>query len=162
MAIGAFAVRHNVSGSGNLGIGYGALVNNTTGYRNTGIGDNCLVNLNITADDPSVGFNTAIGAYAGGGITTGVNNTIIGANVAGLAAALSNNIILAIGDGTIKAQYASSNWTLAGCSLTTGAPAGGTGGKWKLGIYVATPTVPTGYIQVDVGGTLYEIPAKVH
>jgi hypothetical protein len=47
-------------------------------------------------------------------------------------------------------------------SLTTGAPAGGTAGAWKVGVYVATPTIPTGYIQVDIGGTLYEIPAKVH
>ena len=47
-------------------------------------------------------------------------------------------------------------------SLTTGAPTGGTAAAWKLGIYVATPTIPTGYIQVDIGGTLYEIPAKVH
>lgn len=46
--------------------------------------------------------------------------------------------------------------------ITTGAPAGGTAAAWKLGIWVNTPTVPTGYIQVDIGGTLYEIPAKVH
>jgi hypothetical protein len=47
-------------------------------------------------------------------------------------------------------------------SITTGAPAGGTAGAWKMGIWVNTPTIPTGYIQVDVAGTLYEIPAKVH
>jgi hypothetical protein len=47
-------------------------------------------------------------------------------------------------------------------ALTTGAPTGGTAGAWKLGIWVNTPTVPTGYIQLDVGGTLYEIAAKVH
>ena len=58
-------------------------------------------------------------------------------------------------------NYFGGNITTAG-SLTTGAPAGGTAGAWKMGIWVNTPTVATGYIQVDVGGTLYEIPAKVH
>jgi len=72
-----------------------------------------LYDLNITADDGS-GANTAVGYNTGRGIVTGVNNTILGANVQGLAATLSNNIILANGAGTIKAQHDGTNWTLTG------------------------------------------------
>ena len=47
-------------------------------------------------------------------------------------------------------------------SIKTSAPAGGTAAAATFGIYVGTPTVSTGYIQIDLGGTLYEVPAKVH
>ncbi len=52
-----------------------------------------------TATPNNINNNTAIGYDSGGGIITGVSNTIIGANVVGLAANLSNNIIIADGDG---------------------------------------------------------------
>ena len=46
-----------------------------------------------------------------------------------------------------------------GGSLTTGAPAGGTAGAWKLGIRVAAASVldTTQYLQVDIGGTAYKL-----
>lgn len=43
--------------------------------------------------------------------------------------------------------------------LTTGTPAGGTAGAWKLGIRVAATVVldTTQYVQLDIGGTLYKL-----
>jgi hypothetical protein len=65
------------------------------------------------------------------------------------------------GSRVVCQMFTNGNMTI-GAALTTGAPAGGTAAAWKFGIYVATPTVPVGYLQVDVAGTLYEVPAKVH
>jgi hypothetical protein len=44
-------------------------------------------------------------------------------------------------------------------ALTSGAPAGGTAGAWKLGVKVdATTALDTAkYLQVDIGGTLYKV-----
>jgi hypothetical protein len=94
-------------------MGMYALFSNTTGAHNSAMGMYALYDLDIVADD-GTGANTAVGANTGRGIVTGVNNTILGANVTGLAAALSNNIILAIGTGAIKAQYDGTNWLLTG------------------------------------------------
>jgi hypothetical protein len=52
--------------------------------------------------------NTLLGYNTGRGITTGDKNTIVGANVTGLAADLSNNIILADGDGNQRIRVNSS------------------------------------------------------
>lgn len=48
----------------------------------------------ITGDN-----NTAIGANTAGGLVSGSANTILGANVTVANSALSNNIIIADGDG---------------------------------------------------------------
>ena len=44
-------------------------------------------------------------------------------------------------------------------ALTTGAPAGGTAGAWKFGVYVTGAAVldAAHYVQLDVGGTLYKL-----
>jgi hypothetical protein len=68
------------------------------GRRNVANGYNALAD--VTRGDS----NTADGYNTGRGITTGRANTIIGANVTGLATTLSNNVILADGDGTIELQ----------------------------------------------------------
>jgi hypothetical protein len=107
--LGALALRLNSTGTGNTGVGYLALENNTNsnntalGYRsltanvsgnqNSGVGVDSLLN------NTSGIANTAIGYATGGGITTGNYNTILGANVTGLSATLSNNIIIADGQG---------------------------------------------------------------
>jgi len=113
IAHGAGSLEANTTGFYNVGIGLNALLSNTAGSANTIIGVAGLKDLNITANDGS-GANTAIGFNTGLGIVTGINNTILGANVGGLAAALSNNIILANGAGTIKAQHDNTNWSLTG------------------------------------------------
>jgi len=115
------------TGNGNLGIaGYGALGNTTTGNYNSAIGDQALFYNQSgdynTAIGAHAGYdvlgsnNTMLGSYSGvgmtgtgntvvgawypyaTGITTGNYNTIIGA-ATGLASGLSNNIILADGQG---------------------------------------------------------------
>lgn len=98
VAYGYGALTANTRGSYNMAIGNLSLNSDTTGAYNTAVGAWSLLDLNITADN-FTGANTAIGYNTGRGIVTGVNNTIIGANVTGLAAALSNNIIIADGTG---------------------------------------------------------------
>jgi hypothetical protein len=121
IAIGGTAAYANTTGLYKTVIGQQACRYDTTGYGIVGVGYRVFYNLNITAND-GTGMNTAVGHLTGGGIVTGVNNTILGANVTGLAAGLSNNIILATGDGTIRAQFDGTNWTLpsGNLSLTSG------------------------------------------
>jgi hypothetical protein len=117
-ALGMQALYSNTTGYQNTALGMYALFSNTTGYQNTAHGYAALFDLNITTSDG--GANTAIGYAAGRGIVTGTGNTILGANVTGLAAALTNNIILANGTGAIKAQHDGTNWTLSGALTTNG------------------------------------------
>ena len=113
MAIGYGSLTAATTAQGNVGIGTYSLLSNTTGVGNIGIGGSAISDLNITNNTD--GYNTAIGFNTGRGITTGKNNTIIGANIAGLAAALTGNIILSDGAGTVKLQYdGSATWTATG------------------------------------------------
>lgn len=93
IAIGENTLYVTNTGSSNVAIGYGALFLNTSGYGNTGIGTSALINVTTGQ------YNVAIGWQTGLGITTGNYNTIIGAGVSGLASNLSNNIIIADGQG---------------------------------------------------------------
>ena len=70
-----------------------------------------------TATPNNTSGNTALGQNTGRGIVYGSNNTILGANVTGLAAGLTGSVILATGDGGIKADYGK---TLAGAWTLTG------------------------------------------
>lgn len=94
IALGSTSLYSNTTGSNNTTLGYYSMFNSTTGSQNSAFGHYSLRNLTIGANN-----NTAIGYNTGGGITTGASNTILGANVTGLPAAISNNIILADGDG---------------------------------------------------------------
>lgn len=64
--------------------------------------------------------NTAIGVETGRGIVRGSGNTILGANVAGLGGDIDNHIILASGDGVIKARHDGTDWALTGALSITG------------------------------------------
>lgn len=116
-AFGLFALTANERGGYNVAIGADAMLNNVDGSSNVAIGYAALNSLN---PGNIHSYNVAVGINCGQGITTGVNNTIIGARVTGLSGTLSNNIILAIGDGTIKARY-NSTWTLSDGLDVTGA-----------------------------------------
>jgi len=83
----------NTTGNNNSAMGYDSLYANTTGYRNSAMGYDSLYDLTEGIQNTAIGYNT------GRGITTGDYNTIIGANVTGLDADLSNNIIIADGEG---------------------------------------------------------------
>lgn len=149
-ASGVDALAFNSDGYWNAGFGLDALYLNTHGYQNTAVGCSTLVFNTTGHDNVALGYraghdhltgsyNTYIGDSTGQGITSGDNNTILGARVSGLSSSLANNIILADGAGTIRAQSAST-------------------GAWKFGAYGSgtfTGT-PTKYLQVDASGNIIE------
>lgn len=94
VGIGASSLRELISGDQNIGIGGDSFRMLPGGRGNTAIGGSAGYNLNTVNN-----YNTFIGFRAGTGLVSGKANTIIGANVSGLPASLSNNIIIADGDG---------------------------------------------------------------
>ena len=144
VAIGIDAGRTNASGTSWLAIGNSAGRNaigsswvaigssaglNSTGYSWTAIGVNAglsctgsnwtAIGYVAGADMQGGSSNTMIGYNTGRGVTTGSANTIIGANVTGLAGALTNNVILASGDGVIKLQVDANGLTTLASLITT-------------------------------------------
>ena len=121
--VGQSALFSNTTGNSNIAVGRTALFSNVTGSSNTAIGRAAL-EYNVASNNTAVGYealannttgiyNTALGSNTGNGITTGNYNTILGASVTGLSSSLSNNIILADGQGNIKLRY-SGSWTYSG------------------------------------------------
>lgn len=123
------------TGSYNVGVGYGVLGGSAyiaiTGLENTAMGYVALSSIsgagsynqafggaalyNLTTGT----YNTAIGFETGWGITTGGKNTIVGSLVKSLPTTLSNNIILADGDGQQRhRQFAPVTLTEAGGAET--------------------------------------------
>ncbi|AYN03825.1 hypothetical protein [Flavobacterium sp. 140616W15] len=119
IAVGSNTLMANTLGSGNIGIGSNTLLNNSTGNENVVIGNKSLTNF-ITGNGnsafgteigasfswhSSASNNTFIGYKTANGISQGKANTIIGANVdirakkTDAPIPLSNNIIIADGDG---------------------------------------------------------------
>ncbi len=94
VGIGASSLRELISGDDNIGIGGDSFRMIPGGRGNTAIGGSAGYNLNTVNN-----YNTFIGFRAGAGLVSGKSNTIIGANVSSLPASLSNNIIIADGDG---------------------------------------------------------------
>ena len=96
------------AGAFNIGTSYTIKTTGDTNFTLIGAADNNVGTV-FTATGAGAGTgtatpngtnnNTAIGYSAGRGIIYGKANTIVGANVTGLPAGLSNNIILADGDG---------------------------------------------------------------
>ncbi len=109
-ATGTQALFYNTTGNYNVATGRGTLQFNTTGSNNLASGLQSMYN-NINGENnaaygayslhsnTSGSLNTVIGYNTGRGITTGSYNTIVGANVQNLPGNLSNNIILADGQG---------------------------------------------------------------
>lgn len=156
VGIGVYSLWNCVGGERNVAIGYSAAyeylvsdivaigynaLKNATGTCNTGIGSGVFNDL--------VGgsYNTAVGYNAGDGITTGSNNTIIGAGVQALAAALSNNIILATGGnpGVQRLRFDGVNWNLLNPTIT------GTNGL--LRVTSGLISVTTSYVAMIVASS---------
>ncbi len=158
-ATGFQALHGNTSGYTNIGMGDNSLYENTTGSGNTAIGYSALYDLNITAND-GTGNNTAIGYGTGGGIVTGVNNTIIGANISGLAANLSNNIIIADGEGNQRIIVDNTGLvTIGGLTLTSNGTgfsiAGGTSSKTlTISNTLTLAGTDSSTLNIGAGGTL--------
>jgi Chaperone of endosialidase len=126
-AIGESALAFNIQGYANTGVGFSALKSNLGSNHNTALGWQALQKVSSSGNNTAVGSgalynnegssNTAIGKNSGQVITTGDNNTLIGydsnffglttgrantfigANIGGYSNSLSNNIIIADGDG---------------------------------------------------------------
>jgi hypothetical protein len=119
-----------LTGNSNVAIGFRSMQNVGTVYSNIAIGQSAFrdggssSNIMIGQDTGALltggsGSNTFIGSNTGGGITTGSYNTILGASVNGLSDP-SNNIILADGQGNIKARNDGTNWSITGhMAITT-------------------------------------------
>jgi hypothetical protein len=105
-ANGYLALFSNTTGSNNTANGYQALYYNTTGSNNTASG------YRAGYDNTTGSTNSCLGYNTGRGITTGSNNTILGANVTGLAAATTDNIVLATGQGTVRARFNGTRWNV--------------------------------------------------
>jgi hypothetical protein len=123
--VGVNAAEDLYQGFYNTGVGTDTQAVNASGSYNTTLGyrsgvalassiGNTLIGTWAGAVMTSGSFNTIVGI---GDATTGVgignNNTIIGGRLKNLPGALSNNIILADGSGSIRAQY-SGSWVLSG------------------------------------------------
>ena len=115
LAVGHDALASNTTGSHNIGIGYDAIWQNVTGGFNTSIGysaglnslsdSSIFIGANSATSITTGGSNIVIGTFSTTGITTGKYNTIIGNNISGLSTSLSNNIILADGQGNKRVQF---------------------------------------------------------
>jgi hypothetical protein len=110
VAIGGQAMENTIVSSNSTVVGY------ESGYNSFGDGNTLLGTR--AGRDISGSFNTFIGADSQalvGYFLTGSNNTIVGArvNVGVGNKKLENNIILADGEGNIRARY-SGSWTLVG------------------------------------------------
>jgi hypothetical protein len=127
-AIGNQSMQLNTTGQQNTAIGSGSLANNTTANFNTAIGTSSLganttgalntaIGVNAGLNNTSGSNNNYIGTSSGTGITTGSNNTIIG-NAGTLSSTLSNNIILADGNGNIRYQFDGTNNVFGGNIIT--------------------------------------------
>jgi trimeric autotransporter adhesin len=115
-AIGKNALRNTTFGSYNTALGLQSLYQNSTGSYNTAIGKDALVSNTAWSFNIALGnqagydYNDTTGAvWSGGNIFIGYNtarglvtwwrNTIIGSSIIGLDPDLSDNIILADGQG---------------------------------------------------------------
>jgi hypothetical protein len=140
-AIGAESLFSNTTGVANVAIGYYSLFANTTGFSNVSVGYNSMTtsngNENTAIGNQSMQLNTngvsntaightalqnnttgnnniGIGYESGKSITTGNYNTIIGSYVG--TAAMSNNIVLADGQGNIRYQWNGTNNVFTGAA----------------------------------------------
>lgn len=110
-----------VGNTAGLNLLTGGGLNVTMGHHTiedaTTAGGNVAIGYVTGRDITTATFNTLLGHGTGRGLTTGSKNTILGAQVTGLSATLANSIILADGDGAIKADFnktTATAWSLIG------------------------------------------------
>ena len=105
VSIGSYGLYQNTGGESNTTLGHSTLQGLITGSYNTALGHSAGYALT------SGSFNTIIGYYSF--INSGSANTIVGAQVQILTGSTERNIILADGNGNIRARYDNS-WSLSG------------------------------------------------
>jgi hypothetical protein len=121
LAMSAFSLQNNTIGNGNIAIGLYSTFANIAGNYNVGLGNY----TNYEVSDGS--YNTSIGHNTGRGVVTGNYNTVLGAQVTGLSASLSNNIIIADGQGNIKYRWDATQNNIYGNLAVTGSVTATTG-----------------------------------
>lgn len=159
-AFGLNALYTNTTGNHNHAMGYYALFSNTTGTDCLGLGSSALYSNttgnNLVAMGSSAGYdntiggnNTYLGYNTGRGITSGNYNTIVGANVTGLSSSLSNNIILADGQGNQRINVdASGNVIIGGATATPAKILTVIGGGWAT-LGWSSPSISSYKINID-------------
>ena len=158
--LGNWALRYNATGHNNTAVGQNTLLNNISGLLNTAVGadtmfqnTNGIYNVAVGTDALHLSYsgnwnvaigslalydittganNTALGYWSGKGLAHGSGNTILGANTT-VSSGVSNNIILADGNGTIRLRDDGTNWTFAGGVLVT---------NGNVGIGTTAPLAP--------------------
>lgn len=158
----------NTTGSYNLALGHHSLDHNVDGHCNIGIGLFSLSDLN--GGGGAASCNVAIGFNTGRGVVTGANNTIIGSQISGLRFNLSNAILVATGDGSIKADYnhlRPNTWlfaspvacpTLTVASLVETFPANLSGAGARIFVSDSVATYAAGVGSIVVGGGTNFVP----
>jgi hypothetical protein len=138
VAIGNEAMGLNTTGSYNSALSIQALLRNTTGNNNTAVGVFSNIWNTIGSNNISIGYasansiNGTFGLISGNyniylgienyaGITTGNYNVIIGSRIQDLSANLSNNIVIADGQGNIRIRIKETGNVLIGTNTDTGA-----------------------------------------
>lgn len=106
-ATGYQSLRLLTSGSLNTSNGFRVLNTLTSGSFNTAFGSQNLQGLTIGT------YNSVFGATVANTIINGSYNTILGSQISGLPTSLSNNIILADGQGNIRFRDDASNTILS-------------------------------------------------
>jgi len=75
----------------------------------------------------------------------------------------AGNHVMQVPTGTRNAEFAATLTTVgaitSGASISTSAPTGGSG-AWELGVYSATAPSATGYVTIEIGGTVYKLLAS--
>ena len=160
-AFGFRALATVTVGGSNTAIGAAALESNLTGLNNTAVGFQAGFDINTAT---STGDNTLIGYNTGRGIVTGVNNTILGANVTGLSSSLSNNIIIADGQGNRRINVDSngnvgigtttptSRLSVVGDAYITGALRDGLNASGTSGMVLQTTGTSTRWVATSTLG----------
>jgi len=150
LAIGSYALWHNTLGFGNIALGREALIAATTGSLNIAIGDNTMKGVVTGGQNIAIGANTAqnatsgssntlIGYSVGNALTTGSNNIFIGLSAGSTVStgnyntiiggfpsfsgsgSMSNNIILADGEGNIRYRWDGTQTLINGVALGSNA-----------------------------------------
>jgi hypothetical protein len=121
----------NLTGNGNVAVGYRSLYSNTTGNGNVAVGHSALCLNEIGQCNVAVGCgslrsslgsgNTAVGIFSGASLQNGANNTILGASALCTNSLGDRNV--AIGRAALS-QYAGSDNVAVGdyalCAVATG------------------------------------------
>ncbi|MFY7884406.1 MAG: hypothetical protein ACOVOV_06120, partial [Dolichospermum sp.] len=159
-AYGTDALSNLTSGSNNTALGVASGRSITTNSNNTMVGS-YAGNLVTGSNNIFIGSNNSTSSSTSSGVTTGSSNTIIGSGIRSLPATLSNNVILADGDGNIRAQHnGTTGWTLG--TIISGTWSGTTIGSNVGGAGTVNGLMKangSGVVSAAVAGTDYLTPS---